>query len=459
MKIELNFGTNKTMRPVRIDQKAVAEKRGSTAVVGTTNEDQGARRMGLQIELAMQRKRQACWSSLGAWCVTKSGSGEPPVRALLQVCERGMLEASPDLGLPATIEAFNCILKTRLARRSKHRCDAEQKACAYDLTDNVAVLMRPLENRGIVELSEGGKTELSPSTGEQLHDGGGSDRATWPAGGQSSLNRDAREHCQLDSITQNQAFNGVERIEFVSSRCNLRQVPTDRRRWSANTSPPIQNASALEDPSDSSPRRNHSDRLLDHPIVDGLCSAVAQIALGQLAAQPQNVLFGRCARSVDGPRCTRWPVTPIDPIKPRNGGAFHPSLHGLKTNVKLAGYTAQRTAAPNRPHHRTPLLLDRVLCSRAVSFFPSAYQPPIPPGNRAMESARLCKARLEAGGLPTAFGKRPRVPHPRFPQLPQPLLATRNRASRSKQINHVFTRSLTWGCWHLSDLGLVALRH
>src|SRR5436305_10154239 len=118
MKIEVNLGTNKTMRPVRIDEKAAAEERGGTAVVGTANEDQRARGMGLQIELAM-RKRRAWWSSLGAWCVTKSGSSEPSVRALLQVFERGMLEASPDLGLPATIEALNCILKTRFARRSK----------------------------------------------------------------------------------------------------------------------------------------------------------------------------------------------------------------------------------------------------------------------------------------------------------------------------------------------------
>src|SRR5947208_91538 len=80
---------------------------------------------------------------------------------------------------------------------------AEQKACAHDLTDDVAVLMRPLENRGIVELSVGGKTELPPSTGEQLDNHRGSHRTTWPAGGQSALNGDAGEHCQLDSAPQN----------------------------------------------------------------------------------------------------------------------------------------------------------------------------------------------------------------------------------------------------------------
>src|SRR5258708_10594888 len=377
MKIEVNLGTNETMRPVRIDEEAAAEERGSTGVVGTTNEDQCPGRMGLLLE---QRKRRACWGSLGACRVTKGDGGEPSVRALLQVYERGMLEASPDLRLPATVETFDGILKARLAWRSKHRRDAEQQACAHDLTDDVTVLMRPLENRCIVELSIGGKTELSPSTGEQLGYGGGRHRLPWPAGGQSPLNRDAGEHCQLDSASQNQAFNGVERIEFASSRRHLRQVPTDRGRRSADAPPPVQNASALEDPADRSPRRDRRDRLLDHPTVDGICSTVAKIALGQLAAQPQNVLFGRRARSIHGPRCARWPVTPVDPVKPRGGGSFHPSLHGLKTNVKLAGDSAQRTAATNCVHHRTTLLLDRVLYSRAVSLFLSAYQPPNPPG-------------------------------------------------------------------------------
>lgn len=444
---------------MRIDEKAAAQERGSTAVVGTTNEDQCARRMGLQIELAMQRKRRAWWSSLGAWCVTKSGSGEPSVRAMLQVFERGMLEASPDLRLPATIEAFNCILKARLARRSKHRRDAEQKACAHDLTDDVAVLMRPLENRGIVELSVGGKTELSPSTGEQLDYGGGSHRTTWPAGGQSSLNRDAGEHCQFDSAPQNQAFNGVERIELASSRRNLRQVPTDRRRRSANTPPPVQNASSLEYPPDSSPRRDHRDRLLDHPSADSICSRVAQIALGQLVAQPQNVLFGRCARPVDGPRCSRWPVTPVDPIKPRDGGAFRPSLHGLKTNVKLAGYMAQRAAAPNCAHHRTSLLLDGVLCSRAVSLFPSAYQPAPPVrGTGLWNLTGYGKPAKKPAAFPQPLENAPSPP-PAFPTATTAPASDRKRALRSNQINHDFTRPLTWGCWHLSDLGLVALRH
>jgi hypothetical protein len=63
-----------------------------------------------------------------------------------------MLEASPDLRLPATIEALDSVLKARLAWRSEHGRDAEQQARTHDLTDDIAVLMRSLKDRRIVEL-------------------------------------------------------------------------------------------------------------------------------------------------------------------------------------------------------------------------------------------------------------------------------------------------------------------
>src|SRR5437660_694789 len=44
-----------------------------------------------------------------------------------------------------------------------------------------------------------------------------------------------------------------------------------------------------------------------------------------------------------------------------------------------------------------------------------------PPRNRAMESDVLWKAAMKPR-LPTGLGKRPPPLHPRFPQLPQPLL-------------------------------------
>ena len=405
----------------------------------------------------MQRKWPACGRTLEACRVTKIAGGYPSARALLQIYDRRMLEASPDLRLPSTIEAFNSALEAGLAWRSKYGGDVKQQACTHDTTDNVRELMRPLKDRGIVELGIGGKTKLPPSTQKQLDNVGGSDRQPWPAGCECSLNGDAVEHRELDSPSQDQAFNGIERIEFASARRNLRQVPTDRRRRSAGAAPSVQNASALQDATDGPPRRDLRELLLDHRSADGIRTGVSQIARGQFAAQPQNNCFGIKARSIDGPWCARWLVAPVDTIKPLSGCAFDPSLHGLKTHAKLAGNTAHRFASPNSLDHRTTLLFDEVLDSRAVSLFPSAYQPDNhPPGHRAMEAARLWKARPKARPSHSLW-KTPHAHRPRFPQLPQPLLATRKRFTRQNKTKHISTNRVTWGCWHLSDLGLVAL--
>ena len=423
------------MRPERIDEKTMAEERSESVLVGATDEDDRARGMGVQIEIEVQRKRRACGGAFGACCVTKSGSREPSVRALLEVWERCMLEASPHLRLPATVKAFDGILKARLAWRSKDGRNTEQQACAHNSTDGVGVLMRPLENHRVVELCVGGKTKLSPSTGEQLDNVSGSDRLTWPAGGEASLNRDAGEHCELGSPSQNQAFNGIERIELAASRSDLRQVPTDRRRRSADAAPSIENASALEDPADGPSRGDWSDLLLDHRRANSICSGVSEIALGQLATQPQNILFGRHARSIDGLWCARWPVTPVDPIEPLGGGTFDPSPHGLKAHAKLASNRAQRVATPNRLYHRTTLLLDGVLCSRVVSLFPSAYQPHNPPLVTGLWNLKGCGKPAKKRRPSHSLWKTPPIHRPRFPQLPQPLLATRKRSVRSNQNN------------------------
>jgi hypothetical protein len=101
--------------------------------------------------------------------------------------------------------------------------------------------------------------------------------------------------------------------------------------------------------------------------------------------------------------------------------------------VILARNTAQRAAAPNRLHHRTTLLLDGVLYSRALSLFLAAYQPtqPAPPPARSTGLWNLPgygKPAKKPAAFPQPLENAP-APHPRFPQLPQPLLATRQRAS------------------------------
>jgi hypothetical protein len=179
--VEVYLGTNEAMGPVRSDEEQMTEKRGKAMVVGATKEDDHSGRTCLQIKLSEQGKRKARGAALGTRCVANSIRSEPSIRALLKVVEGRMLEASPDLGLPATVETLDGILKARLTGRSEDRGNAKQQTDAHDTTDDVAVLMWPLENRCIVELCVARKTERPPSSGEQLDNVGSRDRLTWPA--------------------------------------------------------------------------------------------------------------------------------------------------------------------------------------------------------------------------------------------------------------------------------------
>ena len=430
---EVDLGANEALRPRGIDEKPKAEKGKESLVVGATNEDEHADGMSLQIEDEVQWKRATSWGALGASCGTKSGSCEPSPRGQLQVFQRGMLEASPDLGLPAAVEALNGILKARFAWRSKDGRDAEQQAQADDLPHGAGVLTGPLENQRIVELGVVGKTELAPSSDEQFNDDGGSDELAWPTGGNTSVNRDAGEHSKLGSPSYSQAFNGVERIELAAARSDLRQVPTYRWRRSTDAPPPVQNTLAHEDAADRSPRGNQTALLGDHRGPDDIRAGVSKITLGQLTTQLQDNRFGGDARSIDGPRRTRWPAGPIDPIKTRGGGAFDPALHGSKAYTKLPGDTAQRAATTNRLHHPTTLLLDGVLCSWAVSLFPPGYQPPQPTPSTGLWNLPGYGKPAQTRRPSHSLWKTPPTHRPRFPQLPQPLLATRNKAFSSNQ--------------------------
>ena len=106
-----------------------------------------------------------------------------------------MLEASPDFDFPSAVEAFHGILETRFSWRRKYRRDA-------------------------------------PAIQKQLDYVSSSDGRTRPAGDESSVDGDAIEHRKLDSPSQDESFNGIERIEFGSARRNLGKVPTDWRRCS-----------------------------------------------------------------------------------------------------------------------------------------------------------------------------------------------------------------------------------
>jgi hypothetical protein len=129
----------------------------------------------------------------------------------------------------------------------------------------------------------------------------------------------------------------------------------------------------------------------------------------------------------------------------------------LKPHPKLAGHTAQTLFQPNLVDHGLTLLFGAVLISRLVSPFPSAYQPTHHPSAGLWNLPGHGKPAKLPAAFPQPLENAP-AHLPRFPQLPQPPRTTRNRSIRSKPKCN-FANQVTRGWWHLSDPGLVALRH
>jgi hypothetical protein len=185
---EVDLGANQAMSPVRVDGKTMTEEQGEPVVIGATDKNDCAGGMSLQIKHEVRRKGSTEGSAFGASCVTNGGSGEPSIRRRLKGVDRSRIKALPDLRLPATVEAFDGILKARLARRSEDRDHAKAQACADHSTNRIRAVMRTLENQRIVELCIRGKTKLPPAAEEQFDNVDGTDREAWPTGGNASMN-------------------------------------------------------------------------------------------------------------------------------------------------------------------------------------------------------------------------------------------------------------------------------
>src|SRR6476620_698077 len=90
--------------------------------------------------------------------MTTPGGGALAVRAeiapgtLVEGGERIMVEASPNLGLPAAVEVFDGGLEPAFPRRREHGRDVEAQAGPHHATNRISMLMRPLEDRAVVEL-------------------------------------------------------------------------------------------------------------------------------------------------------------------------------------------------------------------------------------------------------------------------------------------------------------------
>src|SRR6266508_2092391 len=115
---QVDFAADQPLHPAGIDGEGVTEQLAGAALAGAPEQDDAATGPGVQVELPVRREEAPRWRPLDPQGEAAAAGGDGGGRLRRQRGERVVLEAGPDLLLPAPVEALDRGLKARLARRS-----------------------------------------------------------------------------------------------------------------------------------------------------------------------------------------------------------------------------------------------------------------------------------------------------------------------------------------------------
>ena len=105
--VQIDDDANQPVRPILIDGKAAFQDAHTALVVRSSQKNDRAGRMLLQVESPVFGKGTPGWRRLGAEDAAFSGSNNILGGTTGQSAERCMFEPQPDLGLPKSVETFD----------------------------------------------------------------------------------------------------------------------------------------------------------------------------------------------------------------------------------------------------------------------------------------------------------------------------------------------------------------
>jgi hypothetical protein len=426
--VKIDLAADEPMRPEGIDREGMSEQTDLTVIVGASEEDDLAGRVSLEARLPRmweglpERGGQDTLGGAGA-----CGSDEPG-GVTLKGFQGQMVEASPDLGLPAAVVAFDGGLEAGFSRWRKDRSDLQGQAQASHSAEVIGVVVGALEPGVVIELGVARQAHLSPvlDQGEVrqfCRDGG-----SWPGGGQAAVKRDGVENLDIDSAFNDKASDDVEAIGFNPAGGELGQVPAAWRGWTPNPSFAVKRSSSIQDATDGANRGDTAMSSLDQFSLDGDITELSQIAyFFELLAKSQDLFFDEPAdpigRTATG---SRRPVRPVHSLQLFGSGAANPSAHRGEAHPKARGHSPDRSATTHGPDDVSTQPYPGVFLNPCFllsdesrrSHLSDQAEPPADTGPRPVEADGIWKA-AEYGAFP-----HPLENATRFPQLPQVLTAT-----------------------------------
>lgn len=199
----------------------------------------------------------------------------------LQGRDAGVVGASPDLGLPERVAAFDVGLEACFARRREDGCDAQAQAEADDFTNDVGPVVWALETGVVVELRVGGQAVLAPVRveafddpwrGDALPDPGAHQRSGEALGGESVAEADAFD---------GQVFDDTKGIRLRLAQAQGGKMPSRGRSRAAEAPGTIEQAVTGEHSGDGADGGHLLGRATQgQGVGDGLRADETQIALG-----------------------------------------------------------------------------------------------------------------------------------------------------------------------------------
>ena len=351
-RVQVDFSSDQTMRPVFIHRKAVPQKANLSLLVSPAQENNVAARARLEVQLPAIGKRLSCWSLLDASSESVAIGSHVPSRLCLYRRQRVIMEALPDFSLPAGIVTFDCRLKAGFLDRGEHGDNFQAQTKSHDTADRVPKLMSPLETGVVIKLSVSRKPKDAPMLGEGFYSTSGRNGGIRPRGDQSTVERDSIKDFDVNAAFNHQALDNVEAVEFTSPLCHFRQIPAGRWWPMTKTTATIQSSPTFQNAANGANGGNTDNTPVEQLPTDRQSAILAQGAgcFKFMANRQHQLLHGR-TRTLNLVR-DRRPISPVHFIEGRIASAFKPSFNRSESDpIKPRGF-AHRSPLANGQNQR-----------------------------------------------------------------------------------------------------------
>ena len=336
----IEFAAHQSMGPMLGDGNGTFEQTESSHIVGAPQKDDLSLTKGLRqdwrIWMAPGRTIDPCGMA-GAMCRDETTGSRAHTGQTLEA------KALPDLGLPQMIETFDLRLKPGFSRRRKDGHDAKAQAEVDDAAESAGGGMCALKASVVIELRVVRQTASTPMFRQGCEHPCRRPSGGRPGLGQAAVERNCIEQFDLRTVTNDQAFDKIKRVEFGLSGRQCRQIPTGRGRRMTLASALGEQSVSSEDALDRTDARKRGEVFL---LESATYRRGTELAQGAVLLEPRaegndalrQTLWCSVVRAWIAPRT----ILPIDPIQTQTKGAVKPAVSRIEADQEAAGHGAKR---------------------------------------------------------------------------------------------------------------------